>query len=110
MGSNLLISYLKFCISTVLAVMITTSWPATASLNGTIGQSNEEIVGSLLCPPAPAPAPAPAPVPSFNVSFRAISYKSLEKQPICNARIYGSCLRRFSNDTRPCTYYTRCRG
>ncbi|KAJ6290454.1 hypothetical protein OIU78_026231 [Salix suchowensis] len=31
-----------------------------------------------------------------------------EKQQICNAPIYGSCLKRANPSSRPCTYYNRC--
>ncbi|KAJ6421523.1 hypothetical protein OIU84_028820 [Salix udensis] len=38
-----------------------------------------------------------------------ISYRSLEQQPICNAKIYGNCVKPVNPGSRPCTYYNRCK-
>lgn len=40
---------------------------------------------------------------------RYISYGSLEKPPICNANIYGNCIKPIGKNDRPCTAYTRCK-
>ena len=40
---------------------------------------------------------------------KSISYRSLEKPPICNANIYGNCIKPIGNGNRPCTVYTRCK-
>lgn len=52
----------------------------------------------------------PCPGPPIGSQLRYITYHSLGKQPICNSKIYGSCLRpEGSNKTERCSYYTRCR-
>lgn len=52
----------------------------------------------------------PCPSPPIGSQLRYITYHSLGKQPICNSKIYGSCLRpEGSNKTERCSYYTRCR-
>ncbi|KAK8532325.1 hypothetical protein V6N13_131658 [Hibiscus sabdariffa] len=38
-----------------------------------------------------------------------LSYKGLEKPPVCNADIYGNCIKPIGKDNRPCTVYTRCK-
>lgn len=38
-----------------------------------------------------------------------ISYRGLERPPICNANIYGNCIKPIGNEYRPCTVYTRCK-
>ncbi|XWS75674.1 hypothetical protein CRYUN_Cryun01aG0111400 [Craigia yunnanensis] len=38
-----------------------------------------------------------------------ISYRGLEKPPICNANIYGNCIKPIGKGYRPCTVYTRCK-
>ncbi|XWS36837.1 hypothetical protein CRYUN_Cryun20dG0120000 [Craigia yunnanensis] len=40
---------------------------------------------------------------------KSISYRSLEKPPICNANIYGNCIKPIGKGYRPCTVYTRCK-
>ncbi|KAJ9173167.1 hypothetical protein P3X46_016331 [Hevea brasiliensis] len=70
--------------------------------NATIGECHEETmyVESDVCS-----------IPQFSSQqTRYISYGSFGRQPICNGRIYGNCLRPAgSNKSRSCTYYTRCR-
>ncbi|KAJ6684405.1 PROTEIN RALF-LIKE 27-RELATED [Salix viminalis] len=38
-----------------------------------------------------------------------IAYRSLEQQPVCNAQIYGNCVKPINPGSRPCTYYNRCK-
>uniref|UniRef100_A0A3N7G4N9 Uncharacterized protein n=1 Tax=Populus trichocarpa TaxID=3694 RepID=A0A3N7G4N9_POPTR len=38
-----------------------------------------------------------------------INYRSLERQPICNAQIYGNCAKPINGYSRPCTCYNRCK-
>jgi hypothetical protein len=38
-----------------------------------------------------------------------INYRSLERQPVCNAQIYGNCAKPVNGNSRPCTYYNRCK-
>ncbi|XP_022727900.1 protein RALF-like 27 [Durio zibethinus] len=38
-----------------------------------------------------------------------ISYRGLQKPPICNANIYGNCIQPIGKSNRPCTLYTRCK-
>ncbi|XP_039043673.1 protein RALF-like 27 [Hibiscus syriacus] len=38
-----------------------------------------------------------------------ISYKGLERPPVCNANIYGNCIKPIGKNYRPCTVYTRCK-
>ncbi|GMI85582.1 hypothetical protein HRI_002227500 [Hibiscus trionum] len=38
-----------------------------------------------------------------------LSYKGLEKPPVCNANIYGNCIKPIGKSYRPCTVYTRCK-
>ncbi|KAB5511179.1 hypothetical protein DKX38_030165 [Salix brachista] len=40
---------------------------------------------------------------------RAINYRALEKQQICNSPICGSCLKPANRSSQPCTYYNRCK-
>ncbi|KAJ4707264.1 protein RALF-like 27 [Melia azedarach] len=40
---------------------------------------------------------------------KPISYRSLERQGFCNAKIYGDCIKAINGDNRPCTYYNRCK-
>ena len=37
-----------------------------------------------------------------------ISYDSLQRPPICNAKIYGNCIIPKSGYQRPCSLYNRC--
>ncbi|KAB1211449.1 hypothetical protein CJ030_MR6G021361 [Morella rubra] len=39
---------------------------------------------------------------------REISYRALQRPPVCNAEIYGNCIVHVSPYYRPCNYYTRC--
>ncbi|KAJ6753033.1 PROTEIN RALF-LIKE 27-RELATED [Salix koriyanagi] len=39
----------------------------------------------------------------------SIAYRSLEQQPVCNAQIYGNCVKQVNPGSRPCTYYNRCK-
>ncbi|KAK8541704.1 hypothetical protein V6N12_014331 [Hibiscus sabdariffa] len=38
-----------------------------------------------------------------------LSYKGLEKPPVCNADIYGNCIKPIGKEYRPRTVYTRCK-
>ncbi|KAL4340846.1 hypothetical protein GQ457_08G015180 [Hibiscus cannabinus] len=38
-----------------------------------------------------------------------ISYKGLERPPVCDANIYGNCIKPIGKTYRPCTVYTRCK-
>ncbi|KAG4191244.1 hypothetical protein ERO13_A07G079500v2 [Gossypium hirsutum] len=38
-----------------------------------------------------------------------ISYRGLQRQPVCNAYIYGNCIKPAGPDYRPCTTYNRCK-
>uniref|UniRef100_A0A2P2P969 Uncharacterized protein MANES_01G102000 n=1 Tax=Rhizophora mucronata TaxID=61149 RepID=A0A2P2P969_RHIMU len=79
------------------------------SCNATGDECNEIAVDTQGCPiPSPSP-PSPSPSPLRGELSTYIGYRSLEKQPFCYSLIYGSCLRRYSNKPRSCTYYNRCR-
>ncbi|OMP10207.1 hypothetical protein COLO4_04719 [Corchorus olitorius] len=45
----------------------------------------------------------------FFFSARYISYRSLEKPPVCNENIYGNCIQPINKNLRPCTIYQRCK-
>ncbi|KAL9381069.1 hypothetical protein Peur_026726 [Populus x canadensis] len=92
---------------TILLVSVITSASTAAFLesnsspifNATVGEGNEEefsmeseVHQRLLADP-----------PQY------INYRSLERQPICNAQIYGDCAKPINPNTRPCTYYNRCK-
>ncbi|XP_044506792.1 protein RALF-like 27 [Mangifera indica] len=38
-----------------------------------------------------------------------ITFDSLEMPAVCNAKIYGNCIKPISGNNRPCTYYNRCK-
>uniref|UniRef100_A0A5B7AML5 Putative RALF-LIKE 27 family protein n=1 Tax=Davidia involucrata TaxID=16924 RepID=A0A5B7AML5_DAVIN len=40
---------------------------------------------------------------------KKLSYKALEKPPVCNPMIYGDCIKSVNGDNRPCTLYNRCK-
>lgn len=40
---------------------------------------------------------------------KRISYGALQRQPVCNANIYGNCIKPAGADNRPCTTYNRCK-
>ncbi|MCD9639714.1 hypothetical protein HAX54_024420 [Datura stramonium] len=37
-----------------------------------------------------------------------LSYKGLQRPPVCNAKIYGQCIGDKGSEKRPCTYYNNC--
>ncbi|XP_010556433.1 PREDICTED: protein RALF-like 27 [Tarenaya hassleriana] len=38
-----------------------------------------------------------------------ISYTTLQRQPVCNANVYGNCISSVNRPSPPCTYYNRCK-
>ncbi|XP_044506794.1 protein RALF-like 27 [Mangifera indica] len=38
-----------------------------------------------------------------------LSYNALKTKEVCNAKIYGNCIKPISGNNRPCTYYNRCK-
>ncbi|PHU25406.1 Protein RALF-like 27 [Capsicum chinense] len=38
-----------------------------------------------------------------------ISYKGLQRPPVCNEKIYGNCIGEKNPGQRPCNYYNYCK-
>ncbi|KAJ6290461.1 hypothetical protein OIU78_026237 [Salix suchowensis] len=106
MRPNLSVEFLWRLSLTILLVSAITSTSTAAVLkrnstpifNSTIGKGNEEEFSM------------DSEVHQRLIASQSqfIGYGSLEKQQICNAPIYGSCLKRANPSSRPCTYYNRC--
>jgi hypothetical protein len=107
MRPNVSIEFLWWLSLTILLVSVITSTSTDAFLesnsspifNATIGEGNEEefsmeseVHQRLLAYPG-----------------NHINYKTLERQQVCNAQMYGSCVKPINRDSRPCTYYNRCK-
>ncbi|CAK7335352.1 unnamed protein product [Dovyalis caffra] len=109
MRPNVNIEYLWWLSLTILLVLVIASTSTAASLKGntnpicnaTIGECSEEefsleseVYQRLLA----------------NQAGKYINYASLvQNQRVCDARIYGDCAKPINGNSRPCTYYNRCK-